>query len=76
MTRKDHVLLAEAFADSRPSLDDFTKTSPNGQNTTVDHISFTAAYKAWERVRRDIAFRLQVENPRFDGQRFKDRTEL
>lgn len=65
MTRKDYELLAEVFAKTKPTLEDFTTTSPDGQNTLVDHIKYTAAYGAWERTIRALCDALEGDNPRF-----------
>lgn len=71
MTRKDYELLAAAFAKTKPTLDDFTKTSLDGKNTLVDHIKWGAAYGAWETTIREVCDALETDNPRFDRGRFQ-----
>lgn len=70
MTRKDYIALARAFAQSQPTVADFTRTSPDGQNTFVNGIAHDAAYAAWSNAIRAVADVLEADNPRFDRLRF------
>lgn len=75
MTRKDYILLAAALARTRPTEEQYTTHSYDGNNSMHDGISYGAARARWLMVRSAIIAALTADNPRFDNIRFVIATE-
>jgi hypothetical protein len=68
MTRKDYVLLAEAFRQSRP---DNRLSSPEDAEDEVHNAARRAAYDTWVDIILAVSNALQEDNPAFDRMRFQ-----